>query len=262
MGGLIMTDFEPKILGFLCNWCAYAGADLAGVSRNQYPANLRVIRVMCSGRVDPVFILKAFQQGIDGVAVLGCHHGDCHYQTGNYEAEQKMLLTKKVLHQIGIHPDRLYLDWVSAAEGKRFSEVITGFTDTIKNRGPLTKDNRYKEKAELGINIVESTTIRWLIGKKRELSEQGNVYNEKLDPKQVEELLERKILEQYHKQRLLLRLESKPTSINTLAQHVQLSTQDVVGYLTSMEAEGQVKLYDFQDAIPRYQRVSSEEAVS
>ena len=126
-------EFQPKILGFLCNWCAYAGADLAGVSRFQYPTNIRVIRVMCSGRVDPTHVFNAFKKEIDGVAVLGCHHGDCHYQTGNYEAENKMIMTKKVLEKIGITPDRLYLDWVSAAEGKRFSEVISEFTDTIRN---------------------------------------------------------------------------------------------------------------------------------
>ena len=127
-----MSSFEPKLLGFLCNWCAYAGADLAGVSRFQYPSNIRVIRVMCSGRVDPVLIFESLKQGIDGVAVLGCHPGDCHYQTGNYEAENKMKMTADVLKKIGIEHDRLYLDWVSAAEGKRFSEIVTTFTDQIR----------------------------------------------------------------------------------------------------------------------------------
>jgi len=145
-----MAEFEPKLLGFLCNWCAYAGADLAGVSRYQYPPNMRVIRVMCSGRVDPLFVLKSFKQGIDGVAVLGCHPGDCHYQTGNYEAENKMKMTKNVLEKIGVEPERLYLDWVSAAEGKRFSEVITGFTAKIKEIGPIGQQKDFKDRIEIG----------------------------------------------------------------------------------------------------------------
>ncbi len=131
-------DFKPRIVGFLCNWCCYGGADLCGVSRFQYPPYLRVIRVMCSGRVDMSFILKAFSNGADGVFVGGCHLNDCHYNTeGNYDALSVMHLSKKLLNLIGVNPDRLRLEWVSAGEGIRFAEVMNDFSQRIKALGPL-----------------------------------------------------------------------------------------------------------------------------
>ncbi len=131
-----MTEFEPRIVGFLCNWCAYAGADLAGVSRIQYPHNLRIVRVLCSGRVDPAFILEAFRSGADGVLVAGCHPGDCHYISGNFKAYRRILMLKKLLEQLGLEPERLRLEWVSASEGDRFAIVIKGMVNEIKKLGP------------------------------------------------------------------------------------------------------------------------------
>jgi len=131
-----MDGFEPKIIGFCCNWCAYAGADLAGISRIQYPPNMRMIRVMCSGTIDPVYILEAFQKGADGVFIGGCHPGDCHYMAGNYKTMRKVALLKRLLSQLGISPQRLKLEWVSAAEGQRFAQVVTDFTAEVKELGP------------------------------------------------------------------------------------------------------------------------------
>ena len=131
-------DFEPVIVAFCCNWCSYAGADLAGVSRFQYPPNIRVIRVMCSGRVDPSFVLKALNNGADGVIVTGCHIGDCHYISGNeYTKDRFERLFSIIINQLGVNEKRVRLEWVSASEGKRFAEVITEFTNTIKKLGPL-----------------------------------------------------------------------------------------------------------------------------
>ncbi|MDD5095143.1 MAG: hydrogenase iron-sulfur subunit [Dehalococcoidia bacterium] len=133
-----MADlFEPRIIGFMCNWCAYGGADMAGTSRLKYPTNVDVIRVMCSGRIDPSFILKAFQLGADGVLVCGCHPGDCHYAEGNYKAARRIPVLKKLLEQFGIEPERLRLDWVSAAEGERFASIINEFTTQIQKLGHL-----------------------------------------------------------------------------------------------------------------------------
>ncbi len=128
--------FEPNILVFCCNWCSYAGADLAGVSRLQMPPHFRVIRTMCSGRVDPEFILHAFSKGIDGVLVAGCHVGDCHYIGGNYRTRRRVPLLKNMLKQFGMDSERLKLDWVSAAEGDKFQKVITEFTEKITELGP------------------------------------------------------------------------------------------------------------------------------
>ncbi len=129
-------SFEPKIVAFLCNWCAYAGADMAGTSRIKYPANVVPIRVMCSGRVDPEFVLDAFEKGADGVFIGGCHPGDCHYVSGNYRTRKRVIMMKKLLQEMGINPARLRLEWVSATEGKKFATVIEEFVNEIKELGP------------------------------------------------------------------------------------------------------------------------------
>ncbi len=130
------TNFEPTIIGFLCNWCSYAGADLAGGSRKQYAANVLPIRVMCSGTVSSHHIVKAFQMGADGVIVTGCHIGECHYLKGNYMTAKRIPVVKELLGFIGISPDRLMLDWVSASEGEKFARVITEFSGKIRAMGP------------------------------------------------------------------------------------------------------------------------------
>lgn len=131
-----MKEFEPNIIGFLCNWCSYAGADLAGTSRIKYPPNIKSIRVMCSGRVDTVFILEALKKGADGVLVAGCHPGDCHYQSGNYKTNRRIKLLKKLLDEMGVEPQRVRFDYVSASEGHKFASVVTDFVDELKKMGP------------------------------------------------------------------------------------------------------------------------------
>ncbi|MBO5653880.1 MAG: hydrogenase iron-sulfur subunit [Candidatus Methanomethylophilaceae archaeon] len=131
-----MADFEPRIVAFCCNWCSYAGADGAGVARLQMPTNFRIIRTMCSARVDPEFVLRAFSKGADGVIVLGCHPADCHYIGGNYRARRRIALLRMVLEQYGFDPKRLKLEWVSGSEGEKFQKTIVEFVDTIKALGP------------------------------------------------------------------------------------------------------------------------------
>ena len=130
-------SFEPKIVAFLCNWCSYQGADVAGTLRMKYPPNVRPIRVMCSGRVDPTFVLKGLQIGADGVLVLGCHLGDCHYTNGNYRAVRRIALLKRLLEQLGIEKERVRLDFVSASEGDKFVSIVSEMTEKIKDLGPL-----------------------------------------------------------------------------------------------------------------------------
>ena len=132
-------NYEPKIVAFLCNWCSYAGADLAGVSRIQYSSNVRVIRVPCSGRINPLYIIKALENGIDGVLVSGCHPGDCHYISGNLVARRKFALLKNFLEYLGIEPQRVQFSWVSAAEGPRFAQIVEKVTNEVKELGPVRK---------------------------------------------------------------------------------------------------------------------------
>ncbi len=131
------SNFEPKIVGFLCKWCAYTGADLAGTSRIKYPPNVTPIRVMCSGRVDPVLVMKALSSGADGVLVAGCHPGDCHYTSGNVKTIRRFKLLQRMLTQFGIERDRVRLEWVSASEGERYAQVVENMTETLRTLGPL-----------------------------------------------------------------------------------------------------------------------------
>jgi len=134
------SDFQPRIIGFLCRWCAYLGADLAGTSRAKYPPNMIPIRVMCSGRVDPTFVLQALADGADGVLIAGCHPGDCHYQSGNYRAAARYALLLEMLQQFGIEKERVRLEWVSAAEGEKFASVVAEMTEEVRRLGPLHWD--------------------------------------------------------------------------------------------------------------------------
>jgi len=128
--------WEPKIIGFLCKWCSYAAADLAGTSRKKYPSNIGIIKLPCSGRVDPLFIIRALRLGFDGVLISGCYPGECHYQTGNYRARRRFAITKKLLEYMGVDPRRLQASWVSASEGEKFAHVVTQMTAQLKEIGP------------------------------------------------------------------------------------------------------------------------------
>ena len=131
------TPWEPRIIAFFCNWCTYTAADLAGVSRFTYQPNVRVIRIMCSGRLDPQFIMKALREGADAVLIGGCHPGDCHYQNGNYKTRKRVFLLKGLMRQLGIEEERLRLEWISAAEGAKFADVVREYTEQIRALGPL-----------------------------------------------------------------------------------------------------------------------------
>jgi len=131
-----MEEFEPRIVGFLCNWCTYTGADLAGTSRIQYPPSIRVIRVMCSGSVDAIYVLRALMEGADGVFIGGCHPGDCHYIDGNYKARRKVVLLRSILETLGLEKERVWIRWISASEGQRFADTIKEMSEAIKELGP------------------------------------------------------------------------------------------------------------------------------
>jgi F420-non-reducing hydrogenase iron-sulfur subunit len=141
-------NWEPKIVGFLCNWCSYRGADLAGTSRIHSAPNVKVIRVPCSTRVEPAFVIKAFQSGADGVLILGCHPGDCHYIEGNYKTMRRVPLLKKMLKQFGIEDERVRLDWVSASEGDKYASVVNEITEKVRELGPFNMNNRGGQHGE------------------------------------------------------------------------------------------------------------------
>lgn len=250
--------FEPKILGFLCNWCSYAGADLAGVSRFQYPTNVRIIRVMCSGRVDPVMVLEGFINGMDGVMVLGCHPGDCHYLTGNYYAERRMKSVAAIMELTGVEPARLFLDWVSAAEGERFASMVEGFTDKIRGLGPLSREASFEEVKENLIAAREAFAqqrLRWLVGKEKEMVEEGNVFNEKISQEEFDKVMINSLRKEYLKNRILLSVKETSLSAKELAQKLDVPPREVVRNLMGLERDGIVAVSEISGSSPRYRRI-------
>lgn len=253
------NGFEPKILGFLCNWCSYAGADLAGVSRFQYPPNLRVIRVMCSARVDPIIILEAFIQGIDGVLVLGCHLGDCHYISGNYYTQKRMRTLQKFLQIAGINEERLCLDWVSAAEGERFASLVTKFTEQIKNLGPLGKaENLENDKMKQRLLALQQAgsdgEVRWLVNKELSLVEEGNVYQEKVSQEEFDILMDEIIAAKYTQKRILILLKDSPLSVKDVSGILGLSSPKVLRQVVALEQEGLISMVDMRGNSPLYRK--------
>jgi F420-non-reducing hydrogenase iron-sulfur subunit len=244
-------EFEPRILGFLCNWCCYAGADLAGVSRYQYPTNMRVIRVMCSGRVDPAFILRAFSNGMDGVFVGGCWLGECHYVTeGNYEAVGVMHICKKLLKLIGVNPERLRLEWVSASQGIRFAEVITDFVKNLKELGPLgTGEGIDTNGLKLRFEAVQSLVPYIKLVERERLRvhfETEGEYDKFFNSEEVDRLFRELIVDKLAISEILLLLRERPLSTGEISEILDLSPSEVLRYLSSSAKEGLVRFDEIQ----------------
>ncbi|MFW9936611.1 MAG: hydrogenase iron-sulfur subunit [Candidatus Thorarchaeota archaeon] len=252
-------SFEPKLLGFLCNWCSYAGADLAGVSRIQYPPNMRVIRVMCSGRIEPKFIIQALELGLDGVYVMGCHIGDCHYLEGNYEAVRKFEMTKKFLSLIGLE-NRIRLDWVSASEGQRFGEVVTKFVNDIKEIGPSplsgdNPDNNLLNKLKAIKMAASSNRMRALVGRERKITDEANVYGEKYPQEKFDELMNQAIKDEFERHRILLALEKYSKSVKDIAKELDIDPSIVLEHMLVLKARSEVDFGEIIENTPIFIRI-------
>lgn len=252
--------FEPAIVGFLCNWCSYAGADLAGTSRLSYPTNLRVIRVMCSGRVDPGLMLEPFLGGADGVMVLGCHPADCHYLTGNYQTEQRVLCVRLVLDHLGINEGRLCLDWISAAEGGRFAELVAEFTEQVRRLGPAgCKESReglsgreFIRRVHVAKQVVEGEKFRWLTGRRKTLLEEENVYEEHLSKERLHSLIQAVVAEECTRAAIKLLADENPVSVKEIGEALGLSPREVLEHTAYLKKSGFLELYDISGCSPRY----------
>lgn len=257
-----MAEFEPKIVGFLCNWCSYAGADLAGVSRMQYPPNLRVIRVMCSGRVDPVIILEMFGNGADGVIVTGCHPGDCHYIEGNLHEERKIKMLKKLMTLTGLEPERLRLEWVSAAEGQRFAHIVTEFTEQIRKLGPSPvsredPNHEVLENLQAAKNAASSSKLRVLVGRERELTEKNNVYEEKILQEEFDSLLGDAVETEFTRHRIHILTRDKPHSVKELSSIVGIKSAAVLCHIVNMRRRGMITLDHVEGTTPFYKALEA-----
>jgi coenzyme F420-reducing hydrogenase delta subunit len=209
---------------------------------------------MCSGRVDPIFIPKAFLVGYDGVMILGCHPGDCHYLTGNYQAEKKIHLTRKLLNMAGIDSERLLLDWVSAGEGERFSQVVRQFIEKIRSVGPFPLDQEMKGKLQAVRASLDGEKIRWMVGKGPELMEMENVYKERVPKERLEELIEATIRDELIKNRIVQLVEIKPITAPEISQTLNLKLKDTLSYLVSLIGDGKIGFHPSEEKVPKYIR--------
>jgi len=210
---------------------------------------------MCSGRVDPAFIPKALLVGYDGVMVLGCHPGDCHYLTGNYQAEKKITLTRKLLDMAGVGSERLMLDWVSAGEGERFSQVVRQFIEKIRGLGPFPLDQSMKERLQAVRASLEGEKIRWMVGKGPELMEKENVYHEQLPKEKLDATIEATIQEELIKNRIVALIESKPLAAAEISRTLNLKLNETLTYLVSLVGEGKIGFDPSEEGkVPKYIR--------
>ncbi|MBW1998193.1 MAG: hydrogenase iron-sulfur subunit [Deltaproteobacteria bacterium] len=247
-------EFKPRILGFLCNWCCYAGADLAGVSRVQYPPHMRVIRVMCTGRVDLSFMLQAFSNGADGVFVGGCWPGECHYVTeGNYLAMSTIHICKKLVEYIGLSPERVRLEWVSASEGIRFAKLVDDFTRRLKELGPVGKGEGISQdslKSRLlavrnlvpYIKLVERERLRVRFDTEEE-------YAEFFSSEGVDRLFHELIGEELIISHMMLLLRERPLSTGEISEALDLDPSQVSRYLSISARRG---LVNFDEGRKRF----------
>ena len=250
-----MTEFEPKIIGFLCNWCSYAGADLAGVSRIQYPPNIRIIRVMCSGRVDPVIILEMFANGADGVIVTGCHPGDCHYVEGNLYEERKIRMLERLLALTDLELGRLRLEWVSASEGQRFAQIVTEFTNQIKKLGPSPvsgKNPNLKvlENLQAAKNAASDFRLRVLVGRERELTEKNNVYEEKIPQEEFDAVLDSAVEAEFIRHKIHLLTRGRPLPVKALAEATELKPAEVLKHIVAMRRRNMITMDHVEGTTP------------
>lgn len=249
--------FEPRIVGLLCNWCSYAGADLAGVSRISYPTNIRIIRLMCSGRVDPVIVLETLAQGADGVMVMGCHIGDCHYITGNLQAERKIKMLKKLLARTGLEVERLRLEWVSASEGGRFAELVKDFVNQIKALGPSPLAGDKLDKNILAGVLAakaaaEDFRLRLLVGGEKTMIDDGNVYGEKLSEEELDKILNEVIDAEYARNRIYLWVKEEPLSVKELSKRLDLDSKTVLRHIVVMRRRGLITVDRVEGTSPLY----------
>jgi len=250
-------EFEPKILGFLCNWCSYAGADLAGVSRNQYPPNVRVIRLMCSGRVDPNFVIDALIKGADGILILGCHLGDCHYGEGNYEAKANYKMVDKLLKYVKLD-NRVTLDWVSAAEGTYFAKIVTDFTNKIRSLGPSPLSKKSNPSIEIQLKmkavkqVVYDPRIRKLVGRERNITLNENVYEEIIDKDEFDILLNETLELEYIRNQIYFHLEESPKSVIEISNKMGIDKKIIFEQLLVLRKRSLIDLSEIKGYSPVY----------
>jgi coenzyme F420-reducing hydrogenase delta subunit len=217
---------------------------------------------MCSGRVDPIIIYETFLRGADGVFIGGCHPGDFHYQKGNYQAERKIKITKRILSKVGIEPERLRLEWVSASEGGKFAQIMDDFKNQISELGPNPAKNNKDiiEKLKAAQNEASDVRLRWLVGKERKLVEEENVYGEKLKQEEFDDVINEALISEFVRNRILNMTKENPKSVLEMAKELDENPKDILKQIIALRRKGLVELKEIQGTSPVYEAVSQEES--
>jgi F420-non-reducing hydrogenase iron-sulfur subunit len=247
---------EPKILAFLCKWCAQASAEMAGLSRLQYPANIRVVLTLCSGRVDPVYVLEGLTSGFDGVFIFGCRFGDCHYLDGNIFTHKRMQVTGQLLAMAGIGPERLQTRWLSSAEGHLFAEYVSELTELIRGLGPLDHEGD-KLRLAAAKRTLEALPLRWLMGLERQLTERENVFHEKLDLQSYHLVMHAMLEEEYQKALLFEVLRQGPQTVRQMSAGTGLPVYTVSLRLNDLERRGLAEFHSHEGTSPRFRLLAT-----
>jgi len=254
------ATWEPRIVAFCCNWCSYAGADLAGVSRVQIPSDFRIVRIMCSGRIDPELCIRLLREGLDGVLILGCHPGDCHYNDGNYFAEIKMQWARQLLDMTSFGSGRLLLDWVSASEDQLFATIVTDFIDSVKELGENPIDDAGSQDMRDELDAVQMTLsdfrLRALMGKVRTIGDNGNVYGEKIRRSELDALVgdavESEYLTEYLRNAILVLAREKDLSVPELADRLDRDPQQVMKHVVRLRQRNALEFTKIKGNDPYY----------
>jgi len=246
--------FEPRIVGFLCNWCSYAGADLAGVSRFQYPPNIRIVRVMCSGRIDPLLVIEAMIQGADGVLIGGCHLGDCHYVTGNLQASYKIGLAEKIVELAGIDPRRVRLEWVSASEGQRFADLVREFTGVLKDLGP-SKTAEKMDGLLAAKNALSDFRLRALAGNEVKVVEEGNAYGERLSKEKLLGIMQSAATDEFERSMILLLAKRSNVSVKDLSKVMNVPPNRILEHIVVLRQKNLISMDHPEGFTPTYRTI-------
>jgi len=249
--------FRPKIIGFICNWSLPPDVDLASTSTIQGYPKIRVVRVMCVGRVDPAIVLETFAKGADGVLVIGCHPPDCHYTEGNLHAERKMKMLRKLISRTGIEADRLRLEWAYPFEVERFAEIVNSFRNRVMALGPSPlaggkPDTDVLLNVEAAKAVVEDFRLRVLVGREMELTEKDNVYGEKVSQGEFDEVMDAAIEAEYLRNRIYLLVRKGPMSVMDLSRHLGVDPREILRHIVVMRGRGSLALDRIEGEDPLY----------
>ncbi len=254
--------FRPRIIGFVCNWSLPPEVDITSTGIIQGYPKIRLVRVMCVGRIDPIIVLETFAKGADGVLIIGCHPPDCHYIEGNLQAERKIKMLKKLISRTGLEPERLGLEWAYASEIERFATIIDDFRNQVTVLGPTRlAGKKPDENISAGIMAAKAVAgdsrLRTLVGREKKLIEEGNAYNEKVEQEKFDEIMNESINEEYVRSRIHLLVKNKSMSVEGLAKHLGLDPKKVLRHIVVLRQRGSVALDRIEGEDPLYRALEA-----